>query len=96
MPDRILSAPGGVRKGPAFILAWLTCLVVVIAGVLLFTGGRPSAPRTPSSTAALVAKLTAAACRRRTHVARGGTARPPRASRARARVRSASPPRGTR
>lgn len=53
----ILSAPGGVRKGLAFILAWLACLVAVIAGVLLFTGGRPPAPRSPPSTAALVAKL---------------------------------------
>ncbi|QMU69123.1 GAP family protein [Streptacidiphilus sp. P02-A3a] len=53
----VLSAPGGVRKGLAFILAWLACLVAVIAGVLLFTGGQPPAPRSPSSTAALLAKL---------------------------------------
>jgi hypothetical protein len=53
----VLSSPGGVWKGLAFILAWLACLVAVIAAVLLFTGGQPPAPRSPSSAAALVAKL---------------------------------------
>ncbi|MER5733882.1 GAP family protein [Streptomyces sp. NPDC002138] len=53
----VLSAPRGVWKGLAFIAAWLACLVVVIAIVLLLTSGEPPAPRSPPSTAALAAKL---------------------------------------
>ncbi|MFD3543165.1 GAP family protein [Streptomyces sp. NPDC058662] len=53
----VVSAPRGVRKGLAFILAWLACLVAVIAIVLLFTGGQPPPPRSPPSIAALVATL---------------------------------------
>ncbi|MGW5848753.1 GAP family protein [Streptomyces sp. NPDC055254] len=53
----VVSAPRGVRKGLAFILAWLACLVVVMAIVLLLTGGQPPPPRSPPSIAALVATL---------------------------------------
>jgi hypothetical protein len=53
----LLSAERGVRKGLAFILAWLTCLVVVIGAVLLLTGGQPPAHKSASSTAAVVVKL---------------------------------------
>ncbi|MFF4428395.1 GAP family protein [Streptomyces sp. NPDC001513] len=53
----VVSAPRGVRKGLAFILAWLACLVAVMAMVLLFTGGQPPPPRSPPSIAALVATL---------------------------------------
>ncbi|MFG2983052.1 GAP family protein [Streptomyces sp. NPDC048258] len=53
----VLSAPRGVWKGLAFILAWLACLVAVIALVLLLTGGEPPAPKSPPSTAALAGKL---------------------------------------
>jgi Sap, sulfolipid-1-addressing protein len=53
----ILSAEKGTRKGLAFILGWLACLVAVIAVVLLATGGNPPKPNTAPSTAALVAKL---------------------------------------
>ncbi|WP_405921621.1 GAP family protein [Streptomyces sp. NBC_00122] len=53
----VVSAPRGVWKGLAFILAWLACLVTVIALVLLLTGGEPPAPKSPPSTAALAAKL---------------------------------------
>ncbi|MFI6844350.1 GAP family protein [Kitasatospora sp. NBC_00085] len=53
----LLSAEQGVRKGLAFILAWLACLVVVIAAVLLATGGQPPDRNSASSTAALVVKL---------------------------------------
>jgi hypothetical protein len=52
----ILSAQGGVRKGLAFILGWLACLVAVIAAVVLITGGQPPRPQTAPSTAALVVK----------------------------------------
>jgi threonine/homoserine/homoserine lactone efflux protein len=53
----ILSAEQGTRKGLAFILGWLACLVVVIAAVVLVTGGKPPAPSTAPSTAALAVKL---------------------------------------
>jgi membrane protein implicated in regulation of membrane protease activity len=53
----LLSAEQGVRKGLAFILAWLACLVAVVAAVLLLTGGQPPANSTASSTAAVVVKL---------------------------------------
>jgi Sap, sulfolipid-1-addressing protein len=52
----ILSAEKGVRKGLAFILGWLACLVAVIAAILLVTGGKPPEPHTAPSTAALVVK----------------------------------------
>ena len=52
----ILSAAQGVRKGLAFILGWMACLVAVIAGVVLVTGGKPPAPNTAPSTTALVIK----------------------------------------
>jgi threonine/homoserine/homoserine lactone efflux protein len=52
----ILGAEKGVRKGLAFILGWMACLVVVIAAVVLLTGGKPPAPRTAPSTAAVAVK----------------------------------------
>lgn len=52
----ILGAQQGIRKGLAFILGWLACLVAVIAAVVLITGGKPPAPSTAPSTAALVVK----------------------------------------
>jgi threonine/homoserine/homoserine lactone efflux protein len=53
----ILSAEQGARKGLAFILGWLACLIVVIAAVVLVTGGNPPRPSTAPSTAALAVKL---------------------------------------
>jgi Sap, sulfolipid-1-addressing protein len=53
----ILSAEKGTRKGLAFILGWLACLVVVIGAMVLLTGGRPPRPSTAPSTAALAVKL---------------------------------------
>ena len=53
----ILSAERGTIKGLAFILGWLACLVVVIAAVVLLTGGKPPAPSTAPSTAVLAIKL---------------------------------------
>jgi hypothetical protein len=49
----ILSAERGILKGLAFILGWTACLVVVIAAVLLLTGGKPPRPNTAPSVAAL-------------------------------------------
>jgi hypothetical protein len=53
----ILSSEKGTRKGLAFILGWLACLVVVIGAVVLLTGGNPPAPSTAPSTAVLAIKL---------------------------------------
>lgn len=53
----ILGAEKGTRKGLAFILGWLACLVVVIAAVVLLTRGKPPQPSTAPSTAALAVKL---------------------------------------
>jgi hypothetical protein len=53
----ILSAEEGTRKGLAFILGWLACLVVVIGAMVLLTGGKPPRPSTAPSTAALAVKL---------------------------------------
>ena len=53
----LLSSPKGVRKGLAFILAWLANLVLVIALVLLVTGGHPPVHRSAPSTGVLAVKL---------------------------------------
>jgi hypothetical protein len=53
----ILSTQGGTKKGLGFILGWLACLVVVVAVVVLITGGKPVRPRTLPSTLALTIKL---------------------------------------
>ncbi|MPY31221.1 GAP family protein [Streptomyces adustus] len=53
----VLSAPGGIWNGLAFVLAWLTCFVGIIAVVLVMTGGQPPPPRSPPTEAALAAKL---------------------------------------
>ena len=53
----ILSSEKGTRKGLAYILGWLACLVVVIGAVILLTGGKPPAPATAPSTAVLAIKL---------------------------------------
>jgi hypothetical protein len=53
----ILSTEGGTEKGLGFILGWLTSLVLVIAMVVLITGGRPVRLRTVPSTAVLIIKL---------------------------------------
>ncbi len=55
----VLGAEKGTRKGLAFILGWLACLVAVIAAVILATGNNPPKPQTVPSTAALAVKLTA-------------------------------------
>jgi Sap-like sulfolipid-1-addressing protein len=53
----LLSAEKGTRKGLAFILGWLGCLILVIAAVIVVTGGKPPAPSTAPTTAALAIKL---------------------------------------
>ena len=53
----LLSSQRGVRHGLAFLLSWLANLVVVIACVVLLTGGQPPARHQAPSTAAIAAKL---------------------------------------
>lgn len=53
----ILSTKGGAKKGLGFILGWLTSLVLVVAVVVLITGGKPVRFRTVPSTALLIIKL---------------------------------------
>jgi hypothetical protein len=53
----LLSSRRGVRQGLAFLLSWLANLVVVIACVLLLTGGKPPARHSTPSTAVLAAKI---------------------------------------
>ncbi|MEU9415055.1 GAP family protein [Streptomyces sp. NPDC048272] len=53
----LLSSRRGARKGLAFLLSWLANLVVVIACVLLLTGGEPPARHSAPSTAVAGVKL---------------------------------------
>jgi hypothetical protein len=53
----ILSTNGGTRKGLGFILGWLACLVLVIATVVLITGGRPVRFHTLPAAVVQIAKL---------------------------------------
>src|SRR5215469_7132061 len=53
----ILSAKGGTKKGLGFILGWMVCLVLVVAVVVLITGGEPVRFRTIPSTVVLISKL---------------------------------------
>jgi Sap, sulfolipid-1-addressing protein len=53
----ILSTKGGTRKGLGFVLGWLVCLVLVIAVVVLITGGRPVRFHTLPATLVQIAKL---------------------------------------
>ncbi|MCC0099953.1 GAP family protein [Streptomyces flavotricini] len=53
----VVSSARGVWKGLVFILAWLACLVAVIAIVLTVTDGQPPPPRSPPGIAGLAAKL---------------------------------------
>jgi len=53
----ILSSKDGTKKGAGFIAGWLACLVLVIAAVVLITGGRAVRLRTAPGTAVLIGKL---------------------------------------
>ncbi|WP_405605369.1 GAP family protein [Streptomyces sp. NBC_01410] len=53
----VVSSTRGVWKGLVFILAWLACLVAVMALVLTLTGGDPPSPRSAPSTAGIAVKL---------------------------------------
>jgi len=53
----ILCSKGGTKKGLGFILGWMACLVLVVALVVLITGGEPVRFRTIPSTLVLISKL---------------------------------------
>jgi Sap-like sulfolipid-1-addressing protein len=53
----LLSTEGGTRKGLGFVFGWLACLVLVIAAVVLITGGRPVRFHTLPATVVQIAKL---------------------------------------
>ncbi|KMO97661.1 GAP family protein [Streptomyces roseus] len=53
----VVSSARGVWKGLVFVLAWLACLVAVIAAVLALTDGQPPPPRSPPGVAGPAAKL---------------------------------------
>ena len=53
----ILQSKNGVRKGAAFIFAWLGSLAVVVTITVLATGNSPPKPSTAPTLAALAAKI---------------------------------------
>jgi hypothetical protein len=55
----LLAAERGLLKGLGFVLGWLGTLVVIVALIVVVTGGKPLIPKSTPSTAALVVKLAA-------------------------------------
>jgi hypothetical protein len=53
----LLSSRGGVRKGAAFIAAWLVTVVVIVVAISLITDGKPPKPQSSPSTAILAVKI---------------------------------------
>ena len=76
----LLAAERGLLKGLGFVLGWLGTLVVIVAVIVLVTGGKPLIPKSSPSTAALVIKLAvgailvAIAGRRRSRLTHASTA----------------------
>jgi hypothetical protein len=75
----LLAADRGLLKGLGFVIGWLGTLVVIVAVIVVVTGGKPLIPKSSPSTAALVVKLTAGvllvgiAARRRGRLARASS-----------------------
>jgi hypothetical protein len=57
----LLAAERGLLKGLGYVLGWLGTLVLIVAVVVVITGGKPLIPASAPSTAALVVKLAAGA-----------------------------------
>jgi hypothetical protein len=53
----LLAAERGLLKGLGFVLGWLGTLVVIVAVIVVVTGGKPLIPHSSPSTAALAVKL---------------------------------------
>jgi Sap, sulfolipid-1-addressing protein len=55
----LLASERGLVKGVGYLLGWLLTLVVIVALTVVVTGGKPVAPKSSGSTAALAVKLAA-------------------------------------
>lgn len=55
----LLAAERGLLKGLGFVMGWLGTLVLIVALIVVVTGGKPLIPQSSPSTAALVVKLAA-------------------------------------
>jgi hypothetical protein len=55
----LLAAERGLLKGLGYVVGWLGTLVIIVAVIVVVTGGKPLIPKTSPSTAALVIKLAA-------------------------------------
>ncbi len=53
----VLSTDRGPRNGAWFIAGWILSLAVIVAAVVLITGGKPPAPSSEPSTAVLSIKI---------------------------------------
>jgi hypothetical protein len=53
----VVSSVGGVRKGSAFVFAWLVSMAAVVAITILATGNNPPKPSTAPSVAALAVRI---------------------------------------
>ncbi len=72
----ILNTEGGTKKGLGFILGWLACLVLVIAVVVLITGGKPARLRTVHKAVRRSAARTNPGTRPTLSIGHGPVARP--------------------
>ena len=55
----LLQSRRGTTKGWGFLAGWLVCLIIVVGGTLLLTGGRPPKPASTPSTVAAVIRVVA-------------------------------------
>lgn len=53
----VLSTDRGARNGAGFIVGWLSCIVAIVVGTILLTGGEPPAAHTVPSTATNIVTL---------------------------------------
>jgi len=53
----VLSTERGIRNGWAFIVGWLVCLAVIVAGTIALTGGKPPAPKSAPATFTYVVEV---------------------------------------
>jgi hypothetical protein len=80
----LLASENGLIKGLGYVLGWLGTLVALVAVVVVVTGGKPPAPASSPSTAALAVKLAAGvilvgvAARRRARLSGPSTEAKPR------------------
>ena len=79
----LLAAERGLLKGLGYVIGWLGTLVVIVAVIVVVTGGKPLVPKSAPSTAALAVKLAAGvalvgiAARRRNRLAHASSSGEP-------------------